>query len=138
MKKYTVTTRQLLRNLCINSNWFTCGSNEQYNKLFYANENGCTIEEIATIIWVCSDECCRMDILDDLKSARVDFWKQMFDIKDENQIYLVYDVFGIIHNAPFIDIVDMISDPEIVDFNYEHIASIYNLNQEMIWKRDNE
>lgn len=61
---YTVTTRENLRQLCIKHNWFTCGSCEQYEKMFYANENGCPIEEIATIIWVCSDEnWCRRDIL---------------------------------------------------------------------------
>lgn len=65
MKKYSVTSATELRNLCIKNNWFTCGSIEQYNKLFYANENGCPIEEIATIIWLCSDEDCRRtDILD--------------------------------------------------------------------------
>lgn len=65
MKKYSVTTTWELRELCINNNWFTCGTNRQYEKLFYANENGCPIEEIATIIWLCSDEDCRrMDVLD--------------------------------------------------------------------------
>ena len=64
MKKYTVTTSNL-RALCIENNWFTCGDNHQYEKLFYANENGCSIEEIATIIWLCSDdsEWRRIDIL---------------------------------------------------------------------------
>lgn len=65
MKKYSVTTTWELRELCINNNWFTCGTVEQYEKLFYANENGCPIEEIATIIWLCSDEeCRRLDVLD--------------------------------------------------------------------------
>ena len=65
MKKYTVTTNEDLRLLCIKNNWFTCGSNEQYEKLFRANEGLATIEEIATIIWICSDEnqWCRRDIL---------------------------------------------------------------------------
>lgn len=64
-KEYTVTTPENLRSLCIRKNWFTCGTNEQYEKLFYANEHGCPIEEIATIIWLCSDseEHCRRDIL---------------------------------------------------------------------------
>ena len=69
MKKYSVTTPDELRSLCIRKNWFTCGSNSQYDKLFYANENGCSIEEIATIIWLCSDDevHCRRDILEELK-----------------------------------------------------------------------
>lgn len=50
-KEYTVTTPENLRSLCIRKNWFTCGTNAQYEKLFYANEHGCPIEEIATIGW---------------------------------------------------------------------------------------
>ena len=65
MNKYSVTTNWELRQLCIDNDWFTCGTCEQYEKLFYANENGCPIEEIATIIWLCSDENCRrLDVLD--------------------------------------------------------------------------
>ena len=71
MKNYTVTTNVNLRSLCIDHNWFTCGTCEQYEKLFYANENGCPIEEIATIIWLCSDEGhCRRDILSCLIDER--------------------------------------------------------------------
>lgn len=71
MKKYSVTTFEELRSLCIRKNWFTCGTNRQYEKLFYANEHGCPIEEIATIIWLCSDDSlhCRRDILEELRNA---------------------------------------------------------------------
>ena len=73
MKKYSITTPDELRMLCIRKNWFTCGSNSQYDKLFYANENGCPIEEIATIIWLCSDEDCRRDILEELTVAHEEY-----------------------------------------------------------------
>ena len=70
MKKFSVTNTWELRQLCIAHDWFTCGTIEQYEKLFYANENGCPIEEIATIIWLCSDENCRrVDVLDILTEA---------------------------------------------------------------------
>lgn len=77
MKNYSVTTNTNLRDLCIRKQWFTCGSIEQYDKLFYANENGAPIQEIATIIWLCSDSetWCRRDIL--------------FELKMENEKYLV-------------------------------------------------
>lgn len=77
MKNYTVTTKYNLRDLCIRKQWFTCGDNKQYEKLFYANEHGASIEEIATIIWLCSDEekWCRRDIL--------------FELKEENEEYLI-------------------------------------------------
>lgn len=70
MKKYSVTNPGELRSLCIQNDWFTCGTISQYDKLFYANENGYPIEEIATIIWLCSDEeCRRADILEILEKA---------------------------------------------------------------------
>lgn len=49
MKNYSVATPERLRSLCIRKQWFTHGTNEQYEKLFYANEMGCPIEEMATI-----------------------------------------------------------------------------------------
>ena len=70
--QYTVTYPEDLRQLCIKNKWFTEGTNEQYVKLFYANEHGCPIEEIATIIWLCSDaeKWCRRDILAALREAQ--------------------------------------------------------------------
>lgn len=44
-----------LTSLCIKNQWFTHGDNEQYSKLFYAAEHGAPLEEIVTIIWLCSD-----------------------------------------------------------------------------------
>lgn len=74
----SVTSSIILRDLCINNNWFTCGSCEQYDKLFYANENGATIAEIATIIWLCSDDNIRRsDILFELKKERKRYLKNL-------------------------------------------------------------
>lgn len=62
-----------LRNLCIEHNWFTCGTNRQYSKLFDMNEQGAGIEQIATVIWLCSDtdipENNRRDIIFALHEA---------------------------------------------------------------------
>lgn len=55
MKKYSITTPEQLRELCIAKNWFTCGSNRQYEKLFLENESGASLKEITLIIWLCSD-----------------------------------------------------------------------------------
>ena len=45
-----------LYNLCNNNDWFTQGDNSQYQKLFEANTSvNFSFEQIATIIWVCSD-----------------------------------------------------------------------------------
>jgi hypothetical protein len=74
---YSVIPTKDLRALCIKRNWFTCGSTAQYEKLFHANTSCCSIEEIATIIWLCSDDeqHCRRDILADLKEARASWIK---------------------------------------------------------------
>ena len=64
-----IPSNEHLRRLCIKHNWFTEGTNTQYEKLFYANQNGASVEELATIIWLCSDgeQHCRRDILAVLK-----------------------------------------------------------------------
>ena len=86
MKTYVVTTRENLQTLCIAHNWFTCGSCEQYDKLFYANENGYLLEEIATIIWICSDDNYpRRDILSILIDERRNYLKTK---GENNAIYL--------------------------------------------------
>jgi hypothetical protein len=79
--KYSVTTKEALRRACIDNNWFTAGTNEQYEKLFYANENGCPLEEIATIIWLCSDDerCCRRDIKTTLEKIRDEFQQSLIN-----------------------------------------------------------
>lgn len=84
--QYTVTTPEKLRTLCIRNNWFTAGTNEQYEKLFYANEMGCPIEEITTIIWVCTDcenqlndngvHWCRRDIQATLEEAQMRYHEE--------------------------------------------------------------
>lgn len=62
-----------LRHLCIKNNWFTEGTNSQYEKLFEMNKSGAGIEQIATVIWLCSDsdvpENCRRDIIFALHEA---------------------------------------------------------------------
>ena len=73
---YAVTTHNNLRDLCITHSWFTCGTNEQYEKLFYANENGYSLKEIAIIIWLCSDgNWCKRDILSILIDERKSYLK---------------------------------------------------------------
>ena len=50
--------------LCNEHQWFTCGSNNQYEKLFIMINEKAPIEEVATVIWLCSDDkWCRRDII---------------------------------------------------------------------------
>lgn len=52
---YTKLTNDDLYVLCNENQWFTCGTNEQYTKMFDENNNGCTLDELILIIWLCSD-----------------------------------------------------------------------------------
>lgn len=64
-------SNEMLWNLCIKNRWFTQGTRTQYEKLFFLNEQRAPIEEIATVIWICSnaDETCRRDIIVELNEA---------------------------------------------------------------------
>ncbi len=52
-----------VRSLCIKNNWFTNGDNTQYMRLFERVDNGAEIDEIAAIIWICSDNADKDDIV---------------------------------------------------------------------------
>ena len=78
MKVYSTIPTEELRELCIKNDWFTCGSNAQYEKMFYANENRASLDEIVTIIWLCSDNVRRIDIRDEILNARHEFLKRLF------------------------------------------------------------
>jgi len=43
-----------VRELCIKNDWFTNGDNHQYSVMFDRVQQGADVEEIATIIWICS------------------------------------------------------------------------------------
>lgn len=52
-----------LREMCIENNWFTCGSNMQYDRLFKMNESGkFSISQIALVIWLCCEDAEAVDI----------------------------------------------------------------------------
>ena len=58
-----------LRELCIKNNWFTCGTVEQYNRLFERNQAGASINELSIIIWICSDNIPKEKIYSELLGA---------------------------------------------------------------------
>lgn len=59
-------TNETLRSLCIKNKWFTCGFNSQYDKLFDMNRNNSSIDELALVIWLCSDEVSKEQIKQEL------------------------------------------------------------------------
>lgn len=78
----TAPTAQL-HELCIRNGWFDCGTNTQYEKLFEANVSGFSIEEIATIIWLCSSEPERYEIIAELKLARAAWTRRYVSVPEE-------------------------------------------------------
>ena len=56
-----------LRILCIQEDWFTNGDNSQYEKLFQLNREGASLEELALVIWICSDDWTCEEILSVLR-----------------------------------------------------------------------
>lgn len=61
--------------LCNQENWFTSGTNSQYEKLFDLNREGASLEDLALVIWLCSDEVDREEVLHKLneKCRRVNY-----------------------------------------------------------------
>lgn len=45
-----------LRRICIEYDWFTRGTNYQYEKMFNRVKEGCTLNELVVMIWLCSDD----------------------------------------------------------------------------------
>ena len=60
-------TATKIRALCIKNDWFNHGSNYQYGKLFDRAAEGASLEELATIIWVCSEDVTKEQILEQLR-----------------------------------------------------------------------
>lgn len=76
----TMSTMQI-RELCIKNDWFTCGDNSQYERLFERVRAKAAIEEIATIIWICSENVTKEEILNKLivpaRNERVELIRAM-------------------------------------------------------------
>ena len=55
-----------IRSLCIKKDWFTNGTTTQYERMFDRVRDGADIDEIATIIWVCSENVTKDEIIKEL------------------------------------------------------------------------
>lgn len=71
--KYSITYPEDLRSLCIRENWFTCGSTKQYEKMFQMNAEGSSLTDIALVIWICSDDVSKIEIIRKLHQARMEY-----------------------------------------------------------------
>lgn len=69
-----------IRSLCIKKDWFTNGTTTQYERMFDRVCDGADIDEIATIIWVCSENVTKEEIIKELlpvKKERVKMVRAM-------------------------------------------------------------
>lgn len=85
-RPFVICPTDELRALCIEHNWFTCGSTEQYEKLFDVNRKFFETEEpgdvtctkdVATIIWVCSNASYR-EILNTVAAKRDEYIQRLY------------------------------------------------------------
>lgn len=44
-----------LYDLCVEKNYFTCGDNMQYMRMFELARSGAPAHDVALVIWICSD-----------------------------------------------------------------------------------
>lgn len=51
-----------LRQICINNNFFTGGTNEQYEEMFKFYMSGASLDEVATFIWIFSPDTTLLSI----------------------------------------------------------------------------
>ena len=131
--KYSITTNEALRALCIKNGWFTCGTNKQYEKLFYANDHGCPITEIATIIWLCSDDTMpRREILSLLKEARIQFWQPLLNREHPDMEFRFWNRYGESMDCTFTAFCDNLYTKH---WKYENLFKIER-GKETIWFYD--
>lgn len=78
-----VLSVEALYGLCNKHRWFTCGTNMQYEKMFDMLRDGSPLEEIALVIWLCSDEDVdRDEVLHELKAAVVETMESLIEEED--------------------------------------------------------
>jgi len=54
-----------LYRLCYQKGYFTCGTSEQYQRMFDMAERKATAHDVALVIWICSDkEIVLLDVLE--------------------------------------------------------------------------
>lgn len=55
--------------LCNNNKWFTCGTTEQYERMFRMVELGSCARDVAMVIWFCSDGVGFRAVYDKVRKA---------------------------------------------------------------------
>lgn len=80
---YSICSNERLRMLCIANNYFTHGSNTQYEKMFDMNREGAPLHDIAVVIWLCSsEEASLLQVEEKLKNIQKEY-KNQEEIEEE-------------------------------------------------------
>lgn len=79
--QFSVADTEDLRSLCVRKNWFTCGSCEQYMKMFDMNQEKKPLEEIALVIWLCSKNVTREGVQKALEVLHEDYLTYLDEIQ---------------------------------------------------------
>lgn len=56
-------SRDKVYRLCVKNNWFTCGTPQQYDKMFDMIDEGYGVEKVAVAIYICSPRAKMVDIM---------------------------------------------------------------------------
>ena len=57
-----------VRDLCIRKDWFNCGTNRQYDRMFdMLDRPEYSARDIALVIWTCTDHASLDDIIEELE-----------------------------------------------------------------------
>jgi hypothetical protein len=91
-----------VRSLCIKNDWFTCGSNSQYERMFKKVRDGADVEEVATIIWICSENVTKEEIINQLvvpvRKERVELVRAMELIAravNDEDVFMTWLISGV-------------------------------------------
>jgi hypothetical protein len=90
-----------IRSLCIKKDWFTNGTITQYERMFDRVRDGADIDEIATIIWVCSENATKEEIVKELlpvKNNRAEMVRAMELIAravNDEDVFMTWLISGV-------------------------------------------
>lgn len=110
-KRKQVLSTDDLRTLCIKHQWFTAGDTRQYEKLFEELTNGAGVDTLATIIWICSSNATKEEILNILleEAKRIEMLNDIAEclaVKEAIESDIVKGFDGLHYNDDLTAIID--------------------------------
>lgn len=96
-EEYNYYMTEKLYSLCNRKQYFTSGTNQQYNKMFYAAKSeNFNCEKVAVIIWTCSENADIDEITKEVKEIYRDIRKRQLedDIEREEEKRIETLIYG--------------------------------------------